>query len=110
MGTEVKDDEEVFVKGSVLLDGYSIQDREQYVYDVLKAFSDSIAEAASEKGKIKQMKGWQRIINDLKANKSEKGQIVMTCALYAIKKRYRVMFINVIRAITGIEAQVETEG
>lgn len=100
MGSETTiDEEEAYVKETKLLNGMDIKDRNEYVLGVLKALSETVTVTMNEKNKIKQARKWAGIQKEMKEGK---GEEILVCALYAIKKEYRSLFVNLMAVITGI--------
>lgn len=104
MGEEqIVDDELAFVKETAVLEGLSVEDREKYVWGVMTAFAESVDKITKIKGKIKQGKRIQALQNRLAADEGKQGKEVMVCALYAVKKKYRPLFVKLISVVSGVE-------
>ena len=107
MGEEpVVDVELPFIRETKLLDGYSIEDREKYVYGVMEVFAKTIDGIMKIKGKIKKAKKLEALQRDLGANDGEKGAEIMVCGLYAVKMKYRPLFVKLLAVVSGINEEV----
>jgi len=108
MGEEEQVDNELaFVKATKVLDGMSIEDREEYAYGVIESFSNAADAIMKIEGKLKQAKAIHSMSKELNENKGEKGVEVAVCFLYSVKIKYRPLFVNLLKIITGIEQKVE---
>lgn len=104
--TTVVDIELPFVMETKLLDGLSFEDREDYVFGVMKAFADTIDKIMKIKGKIKKAKKLEALQRDLGANEGKKGAEIMVCGLYAVKMKYRPLFVKLLAVVSGIDEEV----
>lgn len=102
MGEEV-DSELDFIKATKYLDGYTIEDRERYVFETIRSFSESVKKIMEVKGGIKQAKAIKQLSMELKG---EMGEELVICCLYGVKREYRVLFIEILRVVTGIQERI----
>jgi hypothetical protein len=110
---ETIDEEIAYVKATKVLDGMTVEDRDKYVSEVLAMIAEAVKNIVKTKGKLNQLRAWQ-LFNKEMQQKGEsgirKGEVIMVCGLYAVKAKYRPMFIELLKVVTGIEETVKTEG
>jgi hypothetical protein len=111
VGEEQTTDEEIaFVKETKVLEGLSVEDREDYVYNTMESFSNTIDAILKVKGQIKQGKRIKALQKELGVDKGKKGAELMVCGLYAVKKRYRPLFVKLLAVVSGIKEDVFMPG
>jgi len=95
-------EEEAFIKETKALLAIPEEERIKYVKEVLSSLNSAVSEILKAKSLVKKKKLFNRFIREFE----EKGTVLMTCFLYAVKPEFREQFIDFLRILVGEERKV----